>query len=1296
MTAAHQILKRIEQEGPELQRRLADRTDKMAQAINDFFVQEGFPIRLARFTSLFRFMFPPDLEYADMLYFHLLDRGIFTRGWGDNCFLSTAHNDQDVQKIIDAVKSSCLELRAAGFFPDRDSTSLHANHSALHAVSSLKSESQTEIASGLTEKKKSSYPLTDAQQEIWLSSLMGSLASCAYNEPFFIKFHGPLDRQLLLQSLEFVLSRHEALKLRFDSNQPVQYLDTSVPYQLTEFDWQELTQSQRDQNRDELVSELGSTPFDLSHGPLVRLHLVRESVELNTLYVSAHHIICDGWSWNLMLREIGEVYSASCTGATIQLAESSSFLQEFVELDQREETENSLAFWRKVYAEIPDPLNLPTDAPRPPVKVYDGATFTYEFDPDVVKRLKRFASEKRVSLFSLVFTAFNLFLRRLSGQHDLVVTVPTAGQSLLENSQLVGHCVNLLPVRTIVQDNHTFSQLLSATSSNLLDAYDHQCCTLGSIVREIHAPRDPSRMPLVEVNFNLDRDSKGVHFEDLSVHIAQTAKTAVNFEIFFNLNEHDHGLRLDLDFNRVLYRTETWENWVTCFEQLLRELPEKSNTPVSQINLIPPGKKSELLFCSAGKIKNLQPATTVVEWIEEHAERTPAAVAISCEGKKLSYHEFNSLANQVARELQELGVCSNQLVGIFMDRSELLPVAMLAIQKLGAAYVPLDPDFPTQRLQHMVDESQLSCVVTVDRLRNSLPKTSAKLLCIDADLSRIRNRAQANLRLTLSASQRAYVLFTSGSTGRPKGVQISHQSLVNFLASMKAAPGISAEDRLAAITTLSFDISILEIYLPLVSGAEVVIVPNEIAKDGAALAKWLGQRQITFLQATPSTWRMLIESGWTGNKQLKGLVGGEALPIDLAELVSQRIRELWNMYGPTETTVWSTVWKVVPGSAAVSIGKPIANTQTYVLDEQFQLVPKGVVGRLFIGGLGLALGYLNRPDLTQEKFITNPFNSAEKIYDTGDLVRLGQDGQLYYVSRADNQVKLRGYRIELGDVEHALLAHPGVREAVVALKQPLAQDNSSVSSGEYLVGYYVPRDRVLLSDDLRMWLKSQLPDYMVPTWFVALTELPMTPNLKVDRKRLPDIQRHSSDINERPQLGPRNSVERQLMNIWKEILKIDSMGIDDNFFMLGGHSLLAARLMSRIEKVTGKRIPLATLLQHPTVEGLANAIRNNDFESQWQCIVPIREGGNLLPLFCMHAAGGNVLLYRNWQIECTRIGLCMGFNPALCNMDSPLRRRLKRWRLNMSPRSVSFNPVALIISRAIAWEVPLRMKWRAN
>lgn len=1228
MTAAYQILKRIEQEGPELQRRLADRTEKMAQEINAFFVQEGFPIRLARFTSLFRFMFPPDLEYADMLYFHLLDRGIFTRGWGDNCFLSTAHNDQDVQKIINAVKSSCLELRAAGFFPDRDSNSLHANPSAVLTASSVKLESHADAESGLAEKKKSSYPLTDAQQEIWLSSLMGSMASCAYNEPFFIKFQGPLDRQLLLQSLELVLLRHEALKLRFDSNQPVQYLDSSVPYELTEYDWHELTQSQRDQKRDELVLELGSTPFDLSHGPLVRLHLVCESTNLNTLYVSAHHIICDGWSWNLMLREIGETYTASRTGATAQLPVSGSFLQEFVELDQREEAESSLSYWRKVYAEIPDPLNLPTDAPRPPVKVYDGATFTYEFDPDVLKRLKRFASEKRVSLFSLVFTAFNLFLRRLSGQHDLVVTVPTAGQSLLENSQLVGHCVNLLPVRTIVHDDQTFSQLLLATSSNLLDAYDHQCCTLGSIVREVHAPRDPSRMPLVEVNFNLDRDSKGVHFEDLSVHVAQTAKTAVNFEIFFNLNEHDHGLRLDLDFNRVLYRTETWENWVRCFEQLLRELPDQANTPVSQINIIPPSKKSELLFCSAGKTKNLQPVTTVVEWIEEQTERTPAAIAVSYEGKKLSYNDFNALTNQVARKLQELGVCSNQLVGIFMDRSELLPVAMLAIQKLGAAYVPLDPDFPTQRLQQMVDESQLSCVVTVERLRNSLPNTNAKLLVIDAELSKIRRRDHANLLLPISASQRAYVLFTSGSTGRPKGVQVSHQALVNFLASMRDEPGISAEDRLAAITTLSFDISILEIYLPLVTGAEVVVIPTEIAKDGDALAKWLDQRQITFLQATPATWRMLIESGWTGNKQLKGLVGGEALPIDLAETVSQRIKELWNMYGPTETTIWSTVWKVVPDSAAVSIGKPIANTQTYVLDDQLQLVPQGVVGRLFIGGLGLALGYLNQPDLTQEKFITNPFNSAERIYDTGDLVRLGQDGQLYYVSRADNQVKLRGYRIELGDIEHALLTHPGVREAVVALKKPLTNGDSSAAASEYLVAYYTPRDRALVSDELRKWLTTQLPDYMVPTWFVALSELPMTPNLKVDRKRLPDIQRQTPDSNERPQLGPRNSVERQLMNIWKEILKIESMGIDDNFFMLGGHSLLAARLMSRIEKVTGRRIPLATLLQHPTVEGLANAIRNNDFEDQWQCIVPIREGGNLLPLFCIHAAGGNVLLYR--------------------------------------------------------------------
>lgn len=1226
MTAAYQILKRIEQAGPGLQRDLAERTERMAKTINDFFVHEGFPIRLARFTSLFRFMFPPDLEYADMLYFHLLDRGIFTRGWGDNCFLSTAHSDQDVQKIVEAVKSSCLELREAGFFPDRDGTlpSLPAAKS-LHVTGTSETSSE-ELDCALAEKKKYTYSLTDAQQEIWLSSLMGPMASCAYNEPFYVCFRGALDQPLLLKSLDHVLSRHEALKLRFDSQQPIQFLDDSATYQLEVLDWSSLSDGECKQRCDELVTKLATTPFDLTKGPLVRLRLVRTAPESTTLFVSAHHIICDGWSWNLMLRELGDTYSAWHAASVPSLPETASFLHEFVELNHAEEERNSLDYWRSVYRDLPEPLDLPIDTPRPPTKVYDGATLSYEFDPEVIKRIKKFAAEKRVSLFSLAFTAFNLLLKRLSGQDDIVVTVPTAGQSLLENSHLVGHCVNLLPVRTKLRADETFAQLLTRTSSSLLDAYDHQCCTLGSIVREIRVPRDPSRMPLVEINFNLDRDSKGVRFEKLDVEIAQTVKSAVNFEVFFNLNEHERGLRLDLDYNRHIFRRETWQHWVACFEHLLQELPDHSDVPLTKLQLLPVAKQNELLTIANGEARTWTSGESAIELFERQAGLSPESIAVSCDNRCLTYREFNALANQLARELQKSGVSANQLVGVYLDRSEVLPVALVAIQKSGAAYVPLDPDFPSQRLQHMVDEAQLGCIITNDRLKNTVPKCSAPTVTVDSDLKTIRKNESTNLSHHISGSQRAYVLFTSGSTGRPKGVQISHSALLNFLESMKLKPGISPTDRIAAITTLSFDISILEIFLPLVSGAEVNIVPNEICKDGSALAKLMEQRQISMLQATPATWRLLLEADWQGNRNLKGLVGGEALPLDLAQTLTAKLKELWNMYGPTETTVWSTCWRVENEPTSISIGKPIANTTTYILDSDLRLVPQGTIGKLYIGGAGLALGYLNRSDLTQEKFVTSPFRSDELLYDTGDLVRLSPDGNLQYVARADHQIKLRGYRIELGDIEHAMLAYAGVREAVAVLKSSLS--STSKGTNDYLVGYFVSRDRSVSADELRQWLRTQLPEYMVPAWLVELTEIPLTPNLKVDRKRLPDVDPPKFSSGERVQLGPRNVIERQLMNLWKEILQIDSLGIDDNFFEIGGHSLLAARLMSRIEKVTGKRIPLASLLQFPTIEGLANIIRSNDYQNQWRCIVPIREGGEKLPLFCVHAAGGNVLLYR--------------------------------------------------------------------
>ena len=1229
MVAAHQILQRIKQEGDDLQRQLSTRTEKLAREVNQFFIEEGFPIRLARFTSLFRFMFPPDLEYADMLYFHLLDRGIFTRGWGDNCFLSTAHSDEDVTKIIAAVKSSCRELRTAGFFPDRDSRTVTA-HSLPNASAESTSISSklSEQVPGNDEKKKDTYRLTDAQQEIWLSSQMSESASCAYNEPFYVQFAGPLDQIKLLAALDHVLARHEALKLRFDRYNPLQHLSLDPVYHLDINDWSKETAAAYAAKSTSLIHSLATTPFDLSRGPLVRLHLVVQSETNSTLYISAHHIVCDGWSWNLMLQELGEVYSAFAQGTEPQLDSPGSFLHEFVELDQSTDEKQSLQYWRTVFAELPEPFELPADHSRPAVKVYDGATFRYEFDPAVVKAIKRFASEKKVSLFSLTFTAFNVLLRRISGQKDIVITVPTAGQSMLENSHLVGHCVNLLPVRTKLEDKQNFSQLLMSTSSTLLDAYDHQCCTLGSIVRELNVPRDPSRMPLVEVNFNLDRDSKGVHFEGLKVEIAQTAKAAVNFEIFFNLNEHDQGLRLDLDYNSRLFEPSTIELWVRCFEELLADIVRRADVPITQLQLLPQNLATSFQSPTACSRETWPDARPVHEMFEAIVTNSPTATAVSCKTSRKSYQEVNQFANQIARHLKNHGVQSQQLVGIFLDRNVDLPACLLGILKLGAAYVPLDPDFPINRLAQMIQESALTHIVTLEKLKPQLPQSTAQIICLDNELEIIRKLESGNLSLPIAPEQRAYVLFTSGSTGTPKGVQIPHQAVTNFLCSMRKTPGLDANERVAAITTLSFDISVLEIFLPLVVGAELVIVPAETSKDGLALARLLRERDITFLQATPASWRLLLESGWKGNNRLKGLVGGEALPIELANALAGTLRELWNMYGPTETTVWSTLWQVPTQPSAISIGQPIANTSIFVLDEHRQPVPSGTIGRLYIGGRGLALGYLNQPQLTNEKFIDDPFTPGERLYDTGDLVRFRHDGQLQYISRADNQVKLRGYRIELGDIEHALSTHANIRAAVVTVKKAREENKPSHSSpNDLLVGYYVSKVGSTDSSELRKWLRSQLPEYMIPTRFMELSELPLTPNLKVDRKKLPDVDTEATKP-ESTLLGPRNAVERQLLNIWRDVLKVNAIGIDENFFELGGHSLLAARLMTRIEQVTGKRLPLAMLLQAPTVEALAAILRDQNADTPWRCIVPIREGGSGLPLFCIHAAGGNVLLYR--------------------------------------------------------------------
>ncbi|MCA9212304.1 MAG: amino acid adenylation domain-containing protein [Planctomycetales bacterium] len=1211
IAAAYQILMRLKEEGPEFQRRLAEKTSYLVDTLNRFFEEQLFPIRVAQFTSLFRFMFPPDLEYADMLYFHLLDRGIFTRGWGDNCFLCAEHSDEDVEKIITAVKESCLEIRRGGFFPDVDE--------------SMKLPADT------GEKKKSSqFSLTEAQLEIWLTSQMGDEASCSYNEPFTVRFKGDLDANLLCRSMQAVVARHGSLHMKIDANGQWQAARDPQPVDIERVDLTSKASPEQDAALAEASKYFGSQPFDLVNGPLIRLRLVKLATDDHVLFFSAHHIVSDGWSTNLMLGEIREVYSAAKENRDPELPEPADYrdyVAHEVETENSEEGRAALEYWMNEFRSVPDPLELPYDRPRPAVKTYNGHTLIYKFDLDVYQSIKKVAATNKASLFAMTLSAFNVLLARLSGQNDIVVTIPTAGQTMVDNQCLVGHCVNLLPIRSQVDLSKPFTSFLSDTSGRVFDAFEHLQCTLGKIVRNLNIPRDPSRMPLVEVNFNLDRDGAGLKFDGLELEIAQTVKEASTFDIFFNLNETREGLELYLDYNRDLFDESTIRRWVEHYETLLQSIASDPSAAMDELPLLTAEQQAEILTDWNATETNYPRSKAAHQLFETQVEATPNAVAVVWGKTEFTYRQINERANQVARHLQSVGVTRQQLVGIHLERSEQMVVGVLAILKAGAAYVPLDPMFPAERLAMMAEDAELSVIVTQESLAATNIAAGADLICVDRDAKAIAEHNSRDLDELIDADQLAYVIYTSGSTGKPKGVMIPHCALTNFLCSMQAKPGISARDVLASVTTLSFDIAALEIYLPLISGATVVIVAGDDAMDGKRLPEILQENRVTIMQATPATWRLLVDSGWKGKADLKVLCGGEAMPPDLADSLLTRSKSLWNMYGPTETTIWSTVCEIQP-DRSITIGRPIANTEIYVLDGKNRPVPNGVAGRLFIGGDGLATGYHKRPKLTAEKFIRHPFRSAdgELVYDTGDQARFLPNGELEFLGRLDHQVKIRGFRIETDEIERALLQHAKVDRAVVVARN----DIGGVASTEQSLVAYVVAEGNTPPDaaELRDLLRRTLPEYMIPAAFVFLDDLPLTPNRKVDRKALPVPQIERSQLSAEF-MAPRDNIERQVANVWKKTLNVGTLGLDDNFFDAGGHSLMAARMIAEIEKIYGERLPLATLLQAPTIRQFADVIRRKDWQPTWQCLVPIQEGGSKTPLFCIHAAGGNVLLYRD-------------------------------------------------------------------
>jgi amino acid adenylation domain-containing protein len=912
---------------------------------------------------------------------------------------------------------------------------------------------------------------------------------------------------------------------------------------------------------------------------MLRATLIRLAPDAHVLLIVTHHIACDGWSMGMLLKELAEHYTALATRRAARVPDLQIRYVDYAEW-QRNRLQGTLldkltTYWATELADCQPILALPTDRPRPVAQTFRGAKEPLEISASLAGALKELAREEGATEFMVLLAALQVLLRRYTGQEDLIVGSPVAVYNRFQLEPMVGLWVNTVPMRLNIAGDPTFRTVLRYVRDHALAAYEHQDLPFDRIVEVARPQRDPGRNPLFQVMFIQQlqhapsRAFQGCGFEVQPIDVDnETAKLDLTVSV---AQEGDRYAGW-IEYNTDLFDHETVRRFRGHYVTLLGGIAGTPDAALSELPLLTPAERTELLVARNAN-RHALPHECVHRLIELQAARSPGAVAVACKGRELTYRELLTRAEALARVLRAAGVGPETLVGIFLERSLDMAVSLLAVLKAGGAYLPLDPTYPAERLAYIVGDASPGVVLTQSGILERLPRTQARPVCVDLDLQPDPARPPNSAGPEPTLENLAYTIYTSGSSGRPKGVQVPHRALLNLLTSMRLEPGLGPDDTLLAVTTLSFDIAALEFFLPLTVGARVVIADEETTADGARLTEAIGRERPTVMQATPATWRLLVDAGWDGSPTMKILCGGDVLPPDLAHELLHRAASVWNMYGPTETTVWSTCGRLTDPDR-VSLGRPIANTQLYVLDRDRNPVPSGVIGELYIGGAGLARGYVNQPDLTAERFVPNPFDTTatSRLYRTGDFVRWRADGSLEYVQRGDTQVKVRGFRIELGEIEAILRQHPAVHDAVAVVREYGPSDKR-------LIGYFIrkPECDEPTGTELREYLSTTLPSYMVPPVFVGVAGFPMTPNGKIDRKALPEPGFYGSTGTEsrRP---PQTVTERLLAGIWKEALRIPNLSVDDNFFDLGGHSLLSMRVISEIQKRTGIRLQFRDLV----------------------------------------------------------------------------------------------------------------------
>jgi amino acid adenylation domain-containing protein len=1081
--------------------------------------------------------------------------------------------------------------------------------------------------------ERSQIPLSLAQQRLWFLYQMDSQSS-AYNIPLALQLKGVVDVTLLQQSIAEIVRRHETLRTNFRvvGDTPYQVIAPAVTIPLPIINLQTFSEAEREQEYQRLATLEGNRCFNLTEDALLRTTLVQLSGDTQVLLVTMHHIISDGWSLEVFTQELASIYTALMAGKPSPLAELSLQYGDFAAWQKQwshtEAFSTQLNYWQQQLAALPALLELPTDHPRPAIQTFSGRLERFSLSSELTQKLQSLAQQTGATLFMTLLAAFATLLSRYSGHRDIAIGSPIANRNRQELEPLIGFFVNTLVLRTNLEDNPRFDELLAQIRQTTLDAYAHQDVPFDKLVEILQPERSLSHNPLFQVMFILQNGTATAkQMSDVTLTPLAVEQVTAQFDLTLSMEQTTEGLTGFWQYNSDLFEPQTIARMTGHFQVLLEAITTFPQMTVTSLPLLTASESHQLLEEWNDTHREYAHQLCIHQLIETQVARTPNLIAVVFEDQELTYQELNLKANQLARHLQQLGVVPETLVGVSMERSLEMLIALLAVLKAGAAYVPLDPNYPPDRLALMVEDSGLSILLTKEASANVIPDYSGQTICLDTQWSEIALSEGDNLETSVQPDNLAYIIYTSGSTGKPKGVQLEHRGVVNFLQSMQAEPGMNEQDILLAVTSISFDIAVLELFLPLIIGAKVIIAAQQVTGDANQLLELMLRSQATMMQATPATWRMLAAARWNEMPPLKMLCGGEPLPHDLAGLMLQKCSSLWNVYGPTEATVWATVQEVKPNFDSISIGHPLANTQVRILDTYGQLVPIGVSGEIHLGGVQLARGYLNRPDLTAEKFISIPSLSKggaesggiaeERLYKTGDLGRYLPDGSIECLGRIDNQVKIRGFRIELGEIESNLGSHPLVTSCVVVAREDIPGDKR-------LVAYLIADNNPPSVKDLRQFLELNLPHYMIPSHFVILDSFPLTPNGKIDRRALPapDEQLKSTAI-----ILPRNETEQQLAEIWRLVLNLENISIDDNFFELGGHSLLAVQLFDKIAQVFDRKLPLATLFQAPTIEKLGEMLVSREMNF-WNSLVLLKPGNsNLAPLFLVHDADGETMLY---------------------------------------------------------------------